>query len=155
MFNIEGGFHQPKYKVYYIKSFPKFFTKLVKEKMKEKGVTKDSLLAHINQCINEVLELECARHRLKKDSKQHMKLTTSFVSRKHTQKHLAVTPSNVIASLDMRSPLLIPSSQGRSHTKILERDSSSIDGFPQLLHLKKKNVKFCIILSPKAAFVKV
>ena len=82
MFTIEGGFHQPKYKVYYINSFPEFFTKLVKEKMKEKGVTEESSLAHINQCINEVLELECARHRLKRDSKQHMKLTTSFCEQK-------------------------------------------------------------------------
>ena len=55
LFNIEGGFHQAKYKVYYINSFPEFFSKLLKEKMKEREINEDSSLALINQCINEVL----------------------------------------------------------------------------------------------------
>lgn len=37
--------------------------------MKEKGVDENSSLALINQCINEVLELECARSKLKREEK--------------------------------------------------------------------------------------
>ena len=81
MFNIEGGYHQAKYKVYYINSFPEFFTKLIKEKMKQRGVTEDSSLAYINQCINEVIEIECARHSLKKQLKMKA-LSKSFCEAK-------------------------------------------------------------------------